>query len=54
MITERLIKKDYLRHGEAVGLGMLCELMMSNNGKKNDLYYSSEKIFEKIWFANQT
>ncbi len=48
MITEKLIKKDYLRHGEAVGLGMLCELMMSNNGKKNDLYYMSEKILNKF------
>ena len=48
MITEKLIKKDYLRHGEAVGLGMLCELMMSNNGKKNDLYYFAEKILKKF------
>ena len=27
---------------------MLCELMMSNNGKKNDLYYFAEKILKKF------
>ena len=48
MITEKKIKKDYLRHGEAVGLGMLCEMMMSDNGKKNELYYTSEKILKKF------
>ena len=31
MITDKILKKDYLRHGEAVGLGMLCEIMMSGN-----------------------
>lgn len=30
MATDKLILKDYLRHGEAVGLGMLCEIYYSN------------------------
>ena len=47
MITEKIIKKDYLRHGEAVGLGMLCEIMLSNNGKKNELYNLCQKILKK-------
>ena len=47
MITDRLIKKDYLRHGEAVGLGMLCEIMMSNNGNKNSLYNLTETLLKK-------
>ena len=47
MITEKIIKKDYLRHGEAVGLGMLCEIMLSNNGKKNKLYNLCQKILKK-------
>ena len=46
MITEKIIKKDYLRHGEAVGLGMLCEIMLSNNGKKNELYNLCHSINE--------
>ena len=47
MITDRLLKKDYLRHGEAVGLGMLCEIMMSNNGNKNSLYNLTETLLKK-------
>ena len=28
MATDKFLKKDFLRHGEAVGLGMLCEIML--------------------------
>lgn len=35
MSTAQLIKEDYLRHGEAVGIGMLCELYYSNKNNKN-------------------
>ena len=35
MSTAKLIKEDYLRHGEAVGIGMLCELYYSNKNNIN-------------------
>ena len=34
MATDKLIKKDFYRHGEAVGLGILCELYYAHK-KKN-------------------
>ena len=37
MATEKLFKKEYLRHGEAVGLGILCELYYSN-GKDSPIH----------------
>jgi 3-dehydroquinate synthetase len=40
-------KKDYFRHGEAVGLGMLCEIFYSSN--KNEKFkelYSLLKLFK--------
>ena len=45
MITDKILKKDYLRHGEAVGLGMLCEIMMSGNNKA--LFQLTEKLLKK-------
>lgn len=50
MATEKLIKKDFLRHGEAVGLGMLCEIMLSNNenNKSNKIYKLTEKLLTKF------
>ena len=33
MATEQLTKKEYYRHGEAVGIGILCEIYFSNNGE---------------------
>ncbi len=36
MATEKMLNKEYLRHGEAVGLGILCELYYSN-GKENSV-----------------
>ena len=47
MITDKLLKKDYLRHGEAVGLGMLCEIMMNTNGNSKFLYQQTETLLEK-------
>ena len=45
MITDKILKKDYLQHGEAVGLGMLCEIMMSGNNKA--LFQLTEKLLKK-------
>ena len=36
MATEKMLNKEYLRHGEAVGLGILCELYYSNS-KENSV-----------------
>ena len=59
MATEKMLNKEYLRHGEAVGLGILCELYYSNGkeyvinqdlneiSKDRDLGEIEEKI-EKI------
>ena len=33
MAIENRLKKDFIRHGEAVGIGILCEIYYSN--KKN-------------------
>jgi 3-dehydroquinate synthetase len=30
MATAKLIRSDFLRHGEAVGIGMMCELFYEN------------------------
>ena len=38
MATEKLSRKEILRHGEAVGIGILCEIMLSSM-KKNKLSY---------------
>ncbi len=45
MATEKLFKKEILRHGEAVGIGILCEIMISNM-RKNKLFLLSEKILK--------
>ena len=37
MAIENILKKDYIRHGEAVGLGLLSELFYANK-KKNHLF----------------
>ena len=41
MATDKLIKKDYLRHGEAVGLGILCEIFYSNKRIKIIFLYQT-------------
>jgi 3-dehydroquinate synthetase len=33
MATENLVKKESFRHGEAVGMGILCELYYANSGE---------------------
>ena len=43
MATQSFYKKEILRHGEAVGVGMLAEIYYGNNGK-NKLYRLLEKI----------
>jgi 3-dehydroquinate synthase len=48
MATENVIKKDYLRHGEAVGIGILCEILISNQGKKNELFFLTENLLKKF------
>ena len=44
MSIENEIKKDFIRHGEAVALGILCEIYYANKGKNNIL--SIQKMFE--------
>lgn len=46
MATELLTKKEYYRHGEAVGLGILCELYFSNP-RKNKLLDSVKSLLEE-------
>ena len=36
MATDKLISKDYFRHGEAVGIGIMCEIFYSY-GKESEL-----------------
>ncbi|MDC0417206.1 3-dehydroquinate synthase [Candidatus Pelagibacter sp.] len=38
-------KKDFIQHGEAVGLGILCEIYYTSL-KKNKLYLQTKKILE--------
>tara|TARA_B110001454_G_scaffold192628_1_gene193034 strand:- start:192 stop:926 length:735 start_codon:yes stop_codon:yes gene_type:complete len=51
MTTDKYLKKDFLRHGEAVGLGMLCEIMMSQNTNRknnsNNLYSMTKQLLKK-------
>jgi 3-dehydroquinate synthase len=42
-----LTKKDFYRHGEAVGLGILCELYYSNK-KKNKTYKTVEIFLNQL------
>ncbi len=46
MATDKLIQKDYLRHGEAVGLGILCEMYYSNKKKTKDYFFVSKLLSE--------
>tara|TARA_B100000989_G_scaffold294175_2_gene272795 strand:+ start:20629 stop:21738 length:1110 start_codon:yes stop_codon:yes gene_type:complete len=52
MATDKLIKKDYFRHGEAVGLGILCEIYYSNK-KKNKDYFSVSNILSEYNLPNK-
>ncbi len=44
MALENELKKDYIRHGEAVALGILCEIYYSNK-KKSKLFNFAESLF---------
>ncbi len=46
MATEKIFKKEILRHGEAVGLGMICEILLTkiNKGKNNSIIKKVEKV----------
>ena len=46
MSTQKIFGKETIRHGEAVGIGMLSEILYSNNGKKNEIYIKCKKILE--------
>ena len=37
MAIENNLKKDFIRHGEAVGLGLLAEIFYANKSK-NELF----------------
>ena len=45
MATEKIYKKEIIRHGEAVGIGILCEIMLANK-KKNYLFRSIENLLK--------
>ena len=47
MAIENNLKKDYIRHGEAVGLGILCEIFYANQNK-NLLYRSTQDLLNKF------
>jgi len=47
MATENEINKDFIRHGEAVALGILCEIYYSNK-KKNNIFNYAKTIFENF------
>ena len=46
MSTQKLYGKEVIRHGEAVGIGMLSEILYSNNGVKNKIYYQCENVLK--------
>ena len=46
MATEFLFTKECYRHGEAVGLGILCELKYSNK-KKNKIFKDTIHLLEE-------
>ena len=45
MALQKKMKKEILRHGEAVGLGMLCEIYYANG--KNDDFYLLKDLLKK-------
>tara|TARA_B100000029_G_C17275433_1_gene851451 strand:- start:91 stop:807 length:717 start_codon:yes stop_codon:yes gene_type:complete len=44
MATEEIIKKEYYRHGEAVGIGILCELYFASSGKSKLLNFTKNLL----------
>ena len=45
MATEKNFKKEHLRHGEAVGIGMLAELYYANK-KRNKIFNTILKLLK--------
>ena len=45
MATQKIEKKEIYRHGEAVGIGMLCELYLANS-KKTKNFFLVKKLLE--------
>ena len=48
MAVENNLKKDFIRHGEAVGLGILCELFYANKSKTK-LYYNVHNLLKEFY-----
>lgn len=46
MSIEQKIKKDFLRHGEAVGIGMLCEVFYEKK-KKDKIFHLIENLLKE-------
>ena len=45
MTLEKHFKRDYIRHGEAVGIGILCELYYGF-AKKNKIFNTAKNLLE--------
>lgn len=45
MSMESILRKEIMRHGEAVGIGILCELFLANNGK-NKIFNLTEELLD--------
>lgn len=52
MAIENNLKKDCIRHGEAVGLGMLCEMFYANRGKSKLYNMTKEYLSEYLLPTN--
>ena len=48
MAVENNSKEDFIRHGEAVGLGILCELFYASKSKTK-LYYSVHNLLKEFY-----
>lgn len=47
MSTEQTFKSEIFRHGEAVAIGMLAEILYSNNGRVNDLFNCVKELLKE-------
>ena len=52
MATQKVFKKEVFRHGEAVGIGMLCEIFYSNKEKKCKKYDKISNILHDMKLPN--
>ena len=46
MAIEQRLKKDFIRHGEAVGIGMLCEVFYEKK-RKEKIFFIIEKLLKE-------